>query len=80
MSGRINSQLSLDVAELALDALDVGGNADDCATANAWLELALDLHAIVEHARDEVAAFHRTHDVTRAAAPAPAWWMKGGAA
>ena len=80
MSGRQNLrvQLVLAVAELERDAYQVapfGADGDE------WRELSRDLEAISDHLfeADELATFHRTHDVTRVAVP-PAWHAKGGAA
>jgi len=78
VSGRQNKPCNLELAYVAAHL------SLEAAAEPGFAELANDLAAIATHANqlaaDELAAFHRSHDVTRAAAPAPAWWTKGGAA
>ena len=65
------TELTYTLAHLWAEAVQTRGVSD---------ELAQDLRACMEHAVDELAAFHRTHDIQRA--PEPAWWAtktKGGA-
>jgi len=74
-------QLFFHVSQLALDAVDVAksANADENASQGVitdWIELARDLAAIQGQIADDLALFHRDHDVT--ALPRPAWWTKRG--